>query len=54
MILSQTYYKELEVDDEVKKIYLMEYLKKNKWISNISFWKEFIELEISKERGFCN
>ena len=50
MILSQTYYKELEVDDEVKKIYLMEYLKKNKWISNISFWKEFIELEISKEK----
>ena len=29
---------------------LMEDLKKNKWISNTSFWKEFIELEISQEK----
>jgi len=50
MILSQTFFKEVEVDDEIEKIYLMEYLKKNKWISNISFWKEFIELEISQEK----
>ena len=50
MILSQTFFKEVEVNDEVEKIYLMEDLKKNKWISNTSFWKEFIELEISQEK----
>jgi hypothetical protein len=51
MILSQTFFKEVEVnEEEVEKIYLMEDLKKNKWITNISFWKEFIELDISQEK----
>jgi hypothetical protein len=50
MILSQTFFKEVEVNEEVEKIYLMEDLKKNKWISNISFWKEYIELDISQEK----
>ena len=49
-IMSQTFFKEVEVNDEVEKVYLMEYLKENTWISNISFWEKFIDLEINQEK----
>ena len=49
IILSQTFYKETNIDGEIEKIYLMEYLKNNKWISNPKFWKDFIEDEIIKD-----
>ena len=50
IILSQTFYKEVKVDkDTIRKEYLMEQIKKHKWISNISFWKESLESEINQE-----
>jgi protein-tyrosine phosphatase len=51
IILSQTFYKE-RIDDEgnVEKEYLMEHIKNNKWISTTSFWKDFIEDEIIKDK----
>ena len=51
IILSQTFYKEKKVDGNNIKVYLMEYVKKNKWISNPIFWKEFIENEIIKDEA---
>ena len=50
IILSQTFYKEKIVDGKVEKVYLMEYLKKNKWVSTSKFWKNFIEDEIIKDK----
>ena len=50
MILSQTFYKEKIVDGNVERVYLMEYIKKNKWLSSTKFWKEFIEDEIIKDK----
>ena len=49
IILSQTFYKENIVDGEIEKYYLMEDLKKNKWISTPTFWKELIEYLIMKD-----
>ena len=51
IILSQTFYKE-KIDDEgnIEKEYLMEHIKKNKWLSTPLFWKEFIEDEIIKDK----
>ena len=51
IILSQTFYKEKKVDGNNTKVYLMEYIKKNKWISSPIFWKEFIENEIIKDEA---
>lgn len=50
IILSQTFYKEVEVDGEIEKVYLMEYIKKNKWLSQVSFWKDIIENDIKEEK----
>ena len=51
IILSQTFYKEVIKGEQTKKIYLMEYIKKHKWVSNISFWREFIDDEIIKDKS---
>ena len=50
IILSQTFYKEKIVEGKVEKVYLMEYIKKNKWVSTSKFWKNFIEDEIIKDK----
>ena len=50
IILSQTFYKEKNEDGNIKKIYLMEYIKKDKWLSSPQFWKEYIEEEIAKDK----
>jgi hypothetical protein len=51
IILSQTFYKEVDIDDETaQKHYLMEYIKKHKWLSKISFWEECIENDIIKDQ----
>ena len=50
IILSQTFYTEKEIDDETnEKHYLMDYIKKHKWLSKVSFWHELIEFDIKKE-----
>ena len=46
IILSQTYYYN---DESNKKIYLFEYIKPNKWLSNPHFWRGFIDYMIKKE-----
>ena len=46
IILSQTYYYN---DENNKKIYLFEYIKPNKWLSNPNFWRGFIDYMIKKE-----
>ena len=50
IILSQTFYKVENVDGNIRKIYLMEYIKNNKWLSCSKFWKEFLEEEIIKDK----
>ena len=50
IILSQTFYLEKNVDGKIKKIYIMEYIKKNKWLSTTLFWKEFIEDDIIRDK----
>ena len=50
IILSQTFYIEENKDGKIEKIYLMEYIKNNKWLSSPKFWKEYIEDEITKDK----
>ena len=50
IILSQTFYYEKNINGKNEKIYLMEYIKTNKWLCSCQFWKEFIEDEIIKEK----
>ena len=50
IILSQTFYKEENEDGNIRKIYLMEYIKKDKWLSSPQFWKEYMEDEITKDK----
>ena len=50
IILSQTFYKEIIVDENIEKKYLMEEIKKNKWVSSITFWKNYIEYEIIEDK----
>ena len=50
IILSQTFCTETEIDEETnEKHYLMDYIKKHKWLSKVSFWQELIEFDIKKE-----
>ena len=46
IILSQTYYYE---DENKKKVYIFEKIKKNKYLQNSHFWRQFIEDMIEKE-----
>ena len=46
IILSQTYY---FLDENKKKIYSFEYIKKNRWLSSSHFWRNFIDYMITKE-----
>ena len=56
IILSQTFYVETKDnnkdnnDDEENKIYLMSLLGDSKWIHDINFWQEMIEIEIINEK----
>ena len=50
IILSQTFYKEKIFKWKIEKVYLMEYVKQNKWVSTPKFWKNFIEDEIIKDK----
>ena len=46
IILSQTYY---YVDENNKKVYLFELIKKNKWLTTSHFWRGFIHYMIKTE-----
>ena len=46
IILSQTYFYN---DENNKKVYLFEYIKHNKWLSNSHFWRGFIDYMIKNE-----
>lgn len=46
IILSQTYYYE---DETKKKIYILEYIKNDKYLKNSRFWRNFIDDMIKKE-----
>ena len=50
IILSQTFFFEKNVKGKIEKIYLMEFIKDNKWLANSHFWKEFIEDEIIRDK----
>ena len=49
IIISQTYYAEIMVDNKKYKKYLFEYIVDNKWLKNLSFWEGIIYLSIKKE-----
>ena len=51
IILSQTFFFEKNVNGNIEKIYLMEFIKDNKWLANPQFWKEFIEDEIIRDKS---
>ena len=46
IILSQTFYYE---DDKKKKIYIVDLIKKSKWLHNTEFWRNYVDLLIVKE-----
>ena len=46
IILSQTYY---YLDENKKKIYVVEFLKKDPWVTTPNFWRGFIDEMIKKE-----
>ena len=48
IILSQTFYY-IDESNSNKKIYIMDYIKKHKWLQSINFWKDFILIMILKE-----
>lgn len=50
IILSQTFYIESKDNNEENKVYLMSFLKDNKWIHSINFWQEMIEVEIINDK----
>ena len=45
LILSQTFYYE----EEGKKIYIFEYIKNNRWLNSVDFWRTFIMKMIAEE-----
>ena len=47
IILSQTYY--YSEDDNKTKIYLFEYIKNHKWLTNPGFWRMLIDSNIKSE-----
>ena len=47
IILSQTYY--YSEDDNKTKIYLFEYIKNHKWLTNPGFWRNLIDSNIKSE-----
>ena len=49
IIISQTFYAEIMVDNKPYKKYLFEYIIDNKWLKNLSFWEGIIDLSIKKE-----
>jgi hypothetical protein len=46
IILSQTFYYE---NDKKQKVYIIDYIKKNSWLHNEDFWRNYIDLQIIKE-----
>ena len=46
IILSQTYY---YVDEKNNKVYLFEFIKNNRWLTNSHFWRGFIDYMITTE-----
>ena len=50
IILSQTFFFEKNVNGKIEKLYLMEFIKDNKWLAKSQFWKEFIEDEIIRDK----
>ena len=46
IILSQTYF---YMDENNNKVYIFELIKKNNWLSNSKFWREFIDAMIKQE-----
>lgn len=49
IIISQTFYTELTINNKIYKKYLFEYIVNNKWLKSLSFWEGFIEYTIQKE-----
>jgi len=49
IIISQTFYAELIVDNKKYKKYLFEYIIDNKWLTSVSFWEGIIDISIKKE-----
>ena len=49
IIISQTFYAELMVDNKKYKKYLFEYIIDNKWLKDLSFWEGIIDCSIKKE-----
>ena len=49
IIISQTFYAELMVENQKYKKYLFEYIIDNQWLKNLSFWEGIIDLSIKKE-----
>ena len=47
IILSQTYF--YNDEENKRKIYVFEYIKNNKWLSNPKFWRGFIDYMMKKE-----
>jgi hypothetical protein len=62
LILSQTFYFEIQKGKTKKKKYLFDYIRKNKWLNTLEFWEGIIEymiqteikknLEISKKNNY--
>ena len=46
IILAQTFYYE---DDKKQKIYILNLIKNNKWLHDIEFWRNYVDLLIIKE-----
>ena len=46
IILAQTFYYE---DDKKQKIYILDLIKNNKWLHDIEFWRNYVDLLIIKE-----
>jgi hypothetical protein len=49
MILSQTFFYEINKGKNVKKKYLIDFIKKYKWFSTLEFWEGIIETMIQSE-----
>ena len=49
LILSQTFYFEIQKGKTKKKKYLFDYIRKNKWLNSIEFWEGIIDYMIKTE-----
>ena len=49
IILSQTFYHEVQKGKNKKKKYLFDYIKNNKWLKDLNFWEGIIENMIENE-----